>query len=243
MTDKPTVIIVDDDHDIVDNLKIILEKKGGFTVVGTAYNGEEALLTLEEVQADIALIDLQMPVMSGIQLICILNEKYPAMKKMVLTTFCEERDIAEAIVNGADSYITKDLSDKVINALKLLIQGQSIFDKRVVDWIRRNIRQIETDKMINKKLLFKTLTAREHSICALLASGCTNGQIAKDLFISEGTVRNYMSSIYEKTGIRDRIQLVMALKSNLTIKLEDMDENNNKNYDKNYDNSEDDTRQ
>ncbi|MDR2711846.1 MAG: response regulator transcription factor [Clostridiales bacterium] len=223
MTDKPTVIIVDDEHDMVDNLKIILEKKGGFDVVGTAYNGEEALLLLEEIQADIALIDLKMPVMGGIQLIRILNEKYPAMKKMVLTTFCAERDIAEAIVNGADSYILKDLSSKVIHALKLLMQGQSIFDKRVVDWIRGNIRQIETDKTISKKILFKSLTAREYSICVLLANGYTNGQIAKELFISEGTVRNYMSSIYEKIGIRDRIQLVMTLKDSLTIKLRDED--------------------
>jgi len=230
MTDKPTVIIVDDDPDIVDNLKIILEIRGGFTVVGTAYNGEEALLLLQEIQADLALIDLQMPPgMGGIQLIRIINEKYPAMKKVVLTTFCEERDIAEAIVNGADSYILKDLSDKLIHALKLLMQGQSIFDKRVVDWIRRNIRQVATDKVISKKILFEALTAREHSICWLLQKGYTNKQIAQQLFISEGTVRNYMSSIYEKTGIRERIQLVMALKKNLTIKLDDKDEDEDEN--------------
>ncbi|MCL1872604.1 MAG: response regulator transcription factor [Clostridiales bacterium] len=224
MIDKQTIIVVDDDHDIVENLKIILEKRGGFEVVGTAYNGKEALLLLEEIQADLMLIDLEMPVMNGIQLICDLNGKYPFMKKMVLTTFCGEKDIAEAIISGADSYITKDLSDKLIHAIKLLLQGQSIFDRRVLKWIRKIARQTNEDAPISKKILFENMTLRERQTCRLLASGCTNSQIAEKLFIAEGTVRNYMSSIYEKTGISDRIQLVMALKKDLPIETTDSDQ-------------------
>ena len=220
MPEKPSVIIVDDDPDIVENLKIILSAKGDINVVGIAHNGEEALLLLEKVRADLALIDLKMPVMSGTQLIRALNEKYPDMKKMVLTTFCEDRDIAEAIINGADSYITKDLSDKLLYAIKLLMQGQSIFDKRVMEWIRRSVRiSAASGEAIISEVLFRELTARELYICEILANGFTNCQIAKQLFISEGTVKNYISSIYEKTGIHDRTQLVMALKRNLTIKL------------------------
>ena len=219
MTDQLTVIIVDDDRDIVENLRIILNAKDDINVVGSAYNGEEALLLLEAVKADLALIDLKMPVMSGTQLIRALNEKYPAMKKMVLTTFCEDRDIAEAIINGADSYITKDLSDKLIYAIKLLMQGQSIFDKKVVEWIRKSIRQSAADDMISRKVLFNDLTARELYICEILANGYSNSQIAEQLFISEGTVKNYISSIYDKTGIHNRTKLAMVLQQNLIYKL------------------------
>ena len=221
MTDKLKVIVVDDDHDIVENLKIILTTKGNIDVVGTAYNGEEALTLLEQVYADLALIDLKMPVMSGTQLIRALSEKYPDMKKMVLTTFCEDKDIAEAIVNGADSYITKDLSDKLLSAIKLLTLGQSIFDRRVVAWIRKSIKLSASSETIMSKVIFKELNARELYICEIMANGYTNDQIAQQLFISEGTVKNYISSIYEKTGIHNRTQLVMALNQNLTIKLAD----------------------
>ena len=221
MTDNLRVIIVDDDNDIVENLKIVLAAKGDIEVVGTANNGEEALLLLENVKADLALVDLKMPVMSGTQLIRALSEKYPAMKKLVLTTFCDDRDIAEAIVNGADSYITKDLSDKLMSSIKLLRQGQCIFDRRVLEWIRKSVRKASSDGAISSDVLFKELTARELFICGIIAEGFTNSEIAKQLFITEGTVKNYISSIYEKTGIHNRTQLVMALQNNLTIRLKE----------------------
>jgi DNA-binding NarL/FixJ family response regulator len=219
MANKLKVIIVDDDNDIVENLKIILTVKGDINVVGTANNGEEALLLLDEVQADIAIIDLQMPVMSGTQLIRALKVKHPSIKKLVYTTFSEDKDIAEAIINGADSYITKDISDKLLHSIMLLAQGQSIFDRRVVEWLRKCIKQPKSDELISSDVLFKELTNRELYICEILSNGFTNKEIAKQLFISEGTVKNYISSIYDKTGIHDRTQLVIALQKNLTIKL------------------------
>jgi len=219
MNDQLRVVIVDDDEDIVENLRIILTLKGKMLVVGTANNGEEALNLLKDVEADVALIDLVMPVMNGTQLIRVLNERYPALKKLVFTTFSEEKNIAEAIINGADSYIVKDISDKLIASIKLLMQGQSIFDRKVVNWIRKSIKRPMPEDLIRSEVLFRELTNRELYICGILANGLTNNQIAKELFISEGTVKNYISSIYEKTGIHDRTQLVMALQKSLTIKL------------------------
>lgn len=217
--DKLKVFVVDDEKDARENLEVILTMRGNFDVVGTASNGEEALAALEVVDADIAVIDLCMPVMSGAQLIRVLKAKYPEMKKLVFTAHFDEKNFAEAIINGADAYIIKGIAAKLLDAINLLMHGQSIFDSRVVEWIRKSIVQPAEGEIISSEILFNKLAYREISVCEKLADGLSNAEIAKELFIAESTVRNYISSIYGKTGIHDRAALAVALQKSLRIRL------------------------
>ena len=219
MKDEVRVLLVDDDVDFIENLKLLLTLKGKFDVVGTATSGGEALEVLKRTYADIAVIDLMMPGMSGLLLTRILNEKYPLMKKLVFTTFSDEKNIAEAIVNGADTYLVKGSPSKLIESINLLMMDQSIFDKKVVDWIRKNLAKTPSQDTIECDKLFQVLSETELAICEPLSEGYTNAQIAKALSFSEGTVKNAISSIFMKTGIDNRTKLASAMQKSLTVKL------------------------
>lgn len=209
------VFIVDDEELLVESLEIILTIKGKMQIVGKASDGKEAILRLADTSADIALVDLNMKGMGGIELIPILKGKYPIMKILVLTTFYDDDYITSAISNGADGYLLKDSDeDNLISAIHQLLIGQSILDskvmevlsKRVASSLRENITPANKDKCLPKDL-----TSREIQLCGLIAEGYTNIDIARKLYISEGTVKNYMSSIYDKFDLHDRTQLAILL--------------------------------
>ena len=129
---------------------------------------------------------------------------------IVLTTFFDEKNISEAILGGATSYILKDSGkDAILNAVDRVLAGQSVLDEKVMAKLTGLLAQPASKKDPYEG---KDLTDREKEICKLIADGCTNSQIASILFISEGTVKNYMSSIYDKFDIHDRVQLAVYLK-------------------------------
>lgn len=252
------VFLVDDEELLTESMEIILTVKGQMDVVGIAKDGKEALKKLSSVQADIALVDLNMKGMGGLELIPILKERYPEMKILVLTTFYDDKYITEAIAGGAEGYLLKDSSgDTIIHAIHQLLSGQSILAGKVLDALSRmmhsggNRKSAEekeesagtlrkeadggtsgrsaSDRSVSVQKTAvtgqekapenssvarypKDLTARELEVCGLLMKGCTNGEIAKELFLAEGTVKNYMMSIYDKFDIHDRTSLVLFLK-------------------------------
>ncbi|MBR3735603.1 MAG: response regulator transcription factor, partial [Lachnospiraceae bacterium] len=125
---------------------------------------------------------------------------------LVLTTFYDDNNITEAISNGADGYLLKDSGkDAILGAIAQLMNGVSVLDPKVMQ------RMTAMMSRNNKTSLYDDLTEREREIASLLVEGLSNRQIADKLFISEGTVKNYISSIYDKTGIHDRVKLVVAL--------------------------------
>ena len=199
------VLLVDDEEMLLDSLEIILSLND-MEIVGKAHDGNECLDLLKSVSCDIALVDLNMKGMGGIELIGHLKKKYPDIRILVLTTFYDDNNITEAISNGADGYLLKDSGkDAILGAISQLMKGVSVLDPKVMQ--RLTAMMSKNDN----RSLYDELTEREREIASLLAEGLTNRQIADKLFISEGTVKNYISNIYDKTGIHDRVKLVVAL--------------------------------
>ncbi|MBP5554857.1 MAG: response regulator transcription factor [Lachnospiraceae bacterium] len=199
------VLLVDDENMLLDSLEIILSVND-MEITGKAHDGHEALDILKEKECDIALVDLNMKGMGGIELIGHMKRMYPEVRILVLTTFYDDKNITDAISSGADGYLLKDSGkDAILGAVNQLMTGVSVLDPKVMSRLT-SLMTKNTDVD-----LFGEMTDREREIAALLAEGLTNGQIADKLYISEGTVKNYISSIYDKTGIHDRVKLVVAL--------------------------------
>ena len=199
------VLLVDDENMLLDSLEIILSMKG-MEIMGKAHDGKEALECLRNDFCDVALVDLNMKGMGGIELIGHVKRMYPSVKILVLTTFYDDKNITDAISNGADGYLLKDSGkDAILGAVEQLMNGVSVLDPKVM------MRLTSLMNKNNTEGLFVDMTAREREVAAALAKGLTNRQIADSLYVSEGTVKNYISSIYDKTGIHDRVILVMAL--------------------------------
>ncbi|MCR5830294.1 MAG: response regulator transcription factor [Lachnospiraceae bacterium] len=199
------VLLVDDEEMLLDSLEVILSLNG-MEIVGKAHDGNEALELLSRVLCDIALVDLNMKGMGGIELIGHLRKKHPGVRILVLTTFYDDNNITEAISNGADGYLLKDSGkNAILGAVSQLMNGVSVLDPKVMQRLTAMMGRSENTS------LYDEMTSREREIASLMVEGLTNKQIADKLYISEGTVKNYISSIYDKTGIHDRVKLVVAL--------------------------------
>lgn len=205
---KLRVLLVDDEPLLLESLEIILTI-GGMEITGTAQNGNEALSVLEKSQCDIALVDINMQGMGGIELIGHLKKDYPLIKILVLTTFYDDTTITKAIAGGADGYLLKDSGkDAILDAVSQIMNGRNVIDSKVM----QRLAELMSGKKGEPDIL-KEMTAREKEIATLLAQGLSNKQIAQELYISEGTVKNYISVIYDKTGIHDRAKLIVAINS------------------------------
>ena len=201
------VLLVDDENMLLDSLEIILSVND-MEITGKAHDGREALDILREKECDIALVDLNMKGMGGIELIGHMKRMYPGVRILVLTTFYDDKNITDAISSGADGYLLKDSGkDAILGAVSQLMSGVNVLDPKVMARLTSLMNKNTSDD------LYVEMTEREREIAGLLAEGLTNRQIADKLYISEGTVKNYISSIYDKTGIHDRVKLVVALSS------------------------------
>lgn len=208
---KYKVLLVDDEKLLTDSLEIILSFNN-MEIAGKAGDGNEALQILEEknISCDIALVDLNMKGMGGIELIRIMKERFPQIKILVLTTFYDDKYITEAISSGADGYLLKDSGkDAILGAITQILSGITVLDKKVM----ARLSELMADNFgKNNKNISDELTDRENEICSLMVEGLSNKQIADRLYISEGTVKNYISNIYDKTGIHDRVKLIVELR-------------------------------
>jgi len=213
---KIRILIVDDENLLLESLELILSMNESFKIVGLAHDGKEALDILEKEQADIVLVDLNMAGMSGQELILKIKATYSAMKILVLTTFYDEENIVNAVRHGADGYLLKDAGTKVIvQGIFNVMNGQSIVDSKVMTALADIMSKCSNENTNKEKYstigLLENLTEREIEICQLLSDGYTNSQMSEFLYISEGTVKNYISTIYDKTGIKDRTMLALKL--------------------------------
>ena len=220
------ILLVDDEPLLLESLEIILTMSGDYEVCGKAGNGVEALKLLKENVPDVMLVDLNMPGMGGIELIPKVRAEHPDIKIIVLTTFYDEKSIASAIAGGASGYLLKDSGkDAILNAVDQAVKGQSVLDIKVMQILNAMMASgsssqeegngksgSASDTPSGKDLSEYGLTEREKEICRLICEGCTNAQIASILYISEGTVKNYVSTIYDKFNEHDRTRLVLKLK-------------------------------
>lgn len=211
------VLLVDDEPLLLESLEIILNFHG-MTIVGVASDGNAALKVLQGQECDLALVDLNMRGMGGIELISRMKSEYPEIKILVLTTFYDDKNITQAIAGGADGYLLKDSGkEAILGAIDQIMGGRNVIDAKVMQRLSFLI-GAKTGQDISHVNIFNLpadITQREKEICTLLSRGLTNKQISETLFISEGTVKNYISSIYDKTGIHDRAKLVVAMQGSI----------------------------
>jgi len=208
------VLICDDQEIVCEGLQHILEGDPELTVVGVAHDGREALEVTASKHPDLVLMDLKMPVMNGIQATRRLRELYPQLQILVLTTYTDDEWLFDAIRSGASGYLLKDQPRKeLIDAIKGTVAGDAYIDPSVARKVLNNVTQpAETQNRLPKI----SLTPRETEILQLLALGLSNSDIAGRLFLSEGTVRNYMSDLFTKLEVSDRTQaVIVALRSGL----------------------------
>lgn len=199
------VLIADDDALIRDSLKIILEMEDGITVCGTASNGQEAYKMCSETQPDVVLMDIRMPLMDGVLGTKQIKSTYPDIKVVILTTFNDDEYIKEAIRSGAEGYVLKNQPpDSIVECLWAVEKGNSVFQRDIAGKISSMIKE---EKFKDPRV--DQLTARELDILKLIGEGLNNKEISEKLFLSEGTVRNYVTTLLEKLELRDRTQLAI----------------------------------
>jgi len=194
------LLIVDDDALIRKSLAITLSRENDMVVVGEAADGEEAIEKTTALQPDLVLMDIRMPGVDGIGATRLLKNRFPHLKIMMLTTFDDKGNIQQALSAGADGYLLK--TDKIANIaskLRLLMEGTSVLDAKAMKALTKSESQ-----------LLETLTPRERDIARLVAQGLSNKEIAAQLFLSEGTIRNQIVVIMEKMDVKNRTQLGIA---------------------------------
>lgn len=198
------VIIIDDDKFVTSALKAILEASGDVTVPATGTDGSEAIELYEKYNPDILLTDIQMKGLSGLEATEAILKKHPGARILLLTTFLDDEYIIQALKLGAKGYLLKQDYESILPALEAVYSGQSVFGTEIISKI---------PGLINSSSKFNyaayDINEREENIIGLIADGLSNKEIAARLFLSEGTVRNYLSQILEKLGLHNRTQLAV----------------------------------
>ncbi|SCG82183.1 putative transcriptional regulatory protein yfiK [Proteiniborus sp. DW1] len=198
------VVVVDDDNLVCLALKTILEAEENISVVGIGHNGKEAIELYNSLNPDILLMDIRMELMSGIDAGEAILNKDKNAKILFLTTFSDDEYIVKALRMGAKGYIIKQNFECIVPALKAVFMGQSVFGDDIVSKIPSLINGSETTDFSKYGI-----TEKELEIITAVAEGLSNREIANKLYLSEGTVRNSLSTILSKLDLRDRTQLAI----------------------------------
>jgi DNA-binding NarL/FixJ family response regulator len=208
------ILICDDQEVVREGLRVILNSAPGLEVVGMAQDGAEALDLIPQTTPDLVLMDLKMPGMNGIQATRQIRNHYPQVRVLVLTTYDADEWVFDAIRSGAAGYLLKDTSgEALIAAVKGTVEGKTHVDPTVAGKLFTQINQGSTSP---DTAIAAELSERERDVLRLLARGLSNADIAGQLHLSEGTVRNYVSAVFAKLGVSDRAQAaIMALRHGL----------------------------
>lgn len=204
-------IIITDDQDIVrEGLASLLQLREELDVIATARNGQEAFEKAKELEPDIVLMDIRMPVSNGVEGTKLITSSLPGVKVLMLTTFKDSELIAEALEEGASGYLLKDMSaDTIVKAVMTVHSGGMVLLPELTaqmlnEWKRE--KQLKGINEIEKPKELLDLTEREIEVLAELGYGLNNKEIAEKLYITEGTVKNHVSNIISKLAVRDRTQ-------------------------------------
>lgn len=208
------VLICDDQEIVCEGLRRILESDDEISVLGSAHNGIEALEQIEKAKPDLVLMDLKMPDMNGVIATRKIREKHPDISILILTTFDDDEWLFDAIRSGASGYLLKDRPrGELISAIKGTVRGGSYVDPAVAGKLLNNIVQSIPQRTPSVDI---SLSDRELEVLRLLAMGLSNADISRRLYLSKGTIRNYMSGIFSKLNVSDRTQaVVIALREGL----------------------------
>jgi len=205
---KPVRVVIADDHQVVrEGLQMILaESDGEIVVVGEASDGDEAVRLATEVQPDVVLMDLSMPRVDGLEATRRLREAGVPARVLILTSFADGEGVRDAVRAGVTGYLMKDvLKSELLTAIRLAADGVPTLHPRAQQHLMRGIAEPESPSP------FGALTPRERDVLALIAQGESNKRIAAALNLSIGTVKGYVSAIFEKLGVQDRTQAALLV--------------------------------
>ena len=212
---KIKVVIADDQMVLAEGIKSVLETDKEIEVCGVAQDGFEALELVKTTSPDVVLMDIRMPNMNGVVATQRIKSEYPSVKVVVLTTFDDSDYILNAINNGASGYLLKDIgSTALIDAVKNAYVGDTILPAKIAKRIADAAMTVSNDREFRLKKAFG-LSDREVEIALMIYEGFTNRQIASALHLSEGTARNYISTIYEKMRCENRAEALQKIKSEI----------------------------
>ncbi|MBP1548392.1 MAG: response regulator transcription factor [Oscillospiraceae bacterium] len=204
------IVVVDDDKLVALSLKTILESTGHISVMAMGSSGSEAIALYNEHKPDVMLMDIRMDGMTGLEAGEKIIASNPEAKILYLTTFSDDEYIVKALTIGAKGYILKQDFEGIAPALEAVMNGQSVFGEKVIS---------KLPVIMNSKPNFDfskyDIGEKEQEIITLVSEGLSNKEIASELFLSEGTVRNYISGILEKLELRDRTQLAVFYYTNI----------------------------
>ena len=203
------IVVVDDDNLVAISLKTILEASGEVNVLEIGNIGEQAIELYEKHKPDILLMDIRMGGMTGIEAGETILKNYPDARILYLTTFSDDEYIVKALQLGTKGYILKQNFECIVPALHTVMEGQTVFGDDIITRLPSLMQKksgIDYEKF--------DISDKEREIIDLIAEGLSNKEIAVELFLSEGTVRNYLSSILEKLNLRDRTQLAVFYYNN-----------------------------
>ncbi|MEA1973931.1 MAG: response regulator transcription factor [Bacillota bacterium] len=200
-------IVIADDHKLIrEGIKKLLELSEEFMIVGEASNGNEAVELSKVLKPDLMILDINMPIMSGLDALKKIREEKCNMKVILLTIDDDKKSLINALELGADGYILKDSDPSKMSSILLnILDDETYIDKRLVKFLVDIYKHSNEDK----KSKFCDLTSREKEVLYYLSSGYTNNEISKEIFISEKTVKNYVTSIYSKIGVNNRVKATL----------------------------------
>ncbi len=196
------IIIVDDDQLVALSLKTILEADNDIQIIAMGNNGKDAITLYNQHQPDVLLMDIRMEELNGLDAATQIIQNHPNAKILLLTTFSDDEYIIKAIRLGAKGYILKQDFESIAPAIRAVYNGQTVFGNEVMNKIPS---LIQKENRMDYEAF--SLSKKDYDIIRLVADGLNNKEIATELFLSEGTVRNYISNILEKLELRDRTQL------------------------------------
>jgi DNA-binding NarL/FixJ family response regulator len=213
MTSPVRVLIADDQALFREGLRILLSVQPNLQVVGEARNGEEALHLAATLKPDVILMDLRMPLLNGIAATRSLKNTQPESKVIVLTTFDDDEDVFEGLRAGAVGYLLKDVpSEKLVEAIRAVACGESFLQPSIAGKVIAEFTRLSSHSSPHAQALVEPLSERELEILRLLSQGASNKEIASHLIITVGTVKNHVTSILTKLGVRDRTQAALKAK-------------------------------
>jgi DNA-binding NarL/FixJ family response regulator len=204
------VLVVDDQKLVRQGIQLLLEIEPGFLVVGQCANGREALEQVEMLHPDVILMDVRMPEMDGVAATREISARFPEIGVIILTTFEDDEIVFEGLKAGARGYLLKDISsEEMAEAVRKVAAGEALIQPSITRKVLAEFSRLAGGTNSARPTLVEPLTGREQEVLAALAKGLSNREIAEQMVITEGTVKNHVSNLIAKLEVRDRTQAVL----------------------------------
>lgn len=204
------ILLVDDQTLVRQGIQTLLDLEEDLTVVGAAANGQQALAMVEQLQPDVVLMDVRMPVMDGVAATREITKRWPHIGVIILTTFDDDEYVIEGLKAGARGYMLKDAdSSEIVEAVRIVARGEALIQPSITRKVLAEFTRLAGGRAPATPPLAEPLTEREMDVLRGIAAGQSNREIADQLCISEGTVKNHVSNLLAKLAVRDRTQAII----------------------------------